>query len=45
MTIRPIADKTWLPEDCKEIIASVEGPLTQGSFDDIDARVVAVIPL
>ncbi len=21
MTIRPIADKTWLPEDCKEIIA------------------------
>jgi len=43
MTIRPIADKTWLPEDCKEIIASVEGPLTQGSFDDIDARVMAVI--
>jgi glycine hydroxymethyltransferase len=43
MPIRPIADKTWLPDDCRDVIADVEGPLTEGSFDDIDARVLAVI--
>ncbi len=43
MTPRPIADKPWLPEDCRDVIAALEGPLTEGSFDDIEARVMAVI--
>ncbi len=43
MSIRPIAEKTWLPADCSTLIADLEGPLTEGSFDDIDARVLAVI--
>ncbi len=43
MSIRPIADKLWLPDECRDVIAEVEGPMIEGSFDDIDARVLAVI--
>jgi glycine hydroxymethyltransferase len=43
MVMRSIADKSWLPDDCSSLIADLEGPLTQGSFDDIDARMLALI--
>ncbi len=43
MVIRSIAEKSWLPEDCRAVIAELEGPLTAGSFDDIDARVMDLI--
>ena len=43
MEMRSIAEKNWLPAHCRDVIAELEGPLTEGSFDDIDARVMAVI--
>ncbi len=43
MVIRSIAEKSWLPEDCRSVIADLEGPLSAGSFDDIDERVMDLI--
>lgn len=43
MIARPIAEKAWLPDDCRSVIADLEGPLTKGSFDDIEARVMDLI--
>ena len=43
MVILPIADKPWLPDDCRDLIADLEEPLSEGSFDDIDDRVMALI--
>jgi len=43
MTIQPIADKTWLPENCRAVIAGLEERLTEGSFDDIEARIMGLI--
>ena len=39
MGLPPIAGKPWLPDDCRVLIGELEGSLTAGSFDDIDARV------
>jgi glycine hydroxymethyltransferase len=43
MVLPPIAEKTWLPEHCRAVIAALEGPLLAGSLDDIDARVMEII--
>ncbi|MBT4932774.1 MAG: aminotransferase class I/II-fold pyridoxal phosphate-dependent enzyme [Rhodospirillaceae bacterium] len=43
MVTRPIAEKAWLPDDSRAVIADLEGPLMAGSFDDIDARVMDLI--
>lgn len=43
MKIDPISAKPWLPEDCSQIIAELEDDLTQGSFDDIEARMMDII--
>ena len=43
MTIPPIADKPWLPDNCRAVIGELESRLTEGSFAEIEARVMGLI--
>lgn len=43
MNLPRISEKDWLPENCRDIIAELEGPLTEGSLGDIENRVLAII--
>jgi len=43
MTTEPIASKPWLPDSCRTVIADLEERLVDGSFADIEARVMGLI--
>mgnify|MGYP000588514012 CR=1 FL=1 len=45
MTTHSIAEKPWLPENCRAVIADIEDRLGAGSHDNIEARVMGLIDL
>ena len=43
MDLPRIAEKDWLPENCRDVIAELEAPLTEGSLEEIENRVLSII--